>query len=98
MLGRKERELVLGKAENIGNFIPQRGTGEWVSRKVKYDLVRCSVNLLDFSPGGDFFIKEIGDRDREFIEGFQNRLDEGYKIYSFNIDGSFVYILLKYAG
>jgi len=63
----------------------------------EYELIKCPLSCIDFTPTNGFFIKEIGNKDKIFIEGYQKKLDEGYKIHSFNISGSHVYFLLEHA-
>lgn len=65
--------------------------------KQAYDLVRCSIKLIDWSPGGKFFIQDIGKRDRVFVNNFNEKLNNGYGIKEFHISGAHVYFLFQYA-
>lgn len=94
MLKRK-KEKKLGKVGNLSESTSTYGV-TWENKQA-YDLVKCSIKLIDWSPGEDFFIQDIGSRDRVFVNNFNEKLNNGYEIKEFHISGAHAYFLLQYA-
>jgi len=93
MFGRKKEEVEEEKVFDLS-----KSEVDFLLRpKFNYELIKCPLTCIDFTPTNGFFIKDLGKKDLVFTEGFQKKINEGYKVHSFNVFGSHVYFLLENA-